>query len=366
MKWQEPDYFFMSRALQLARRGMNTSHPNPRVGCVIVRDNEIIAEGWHEFAGSNHAEINALEALSGKAEGATCYVTLEPCNHQGRTGPCTEALIDAGIETVFAAMKDPNPLVSGKGLEKLEQSGIKTNFGLMQQEAHKLNQGFITRMTEKRPFVRCKMAMSLDGRTALASGESKWITESAARDDVQKLRAGSAAIMTGIGTVLMDDPSLDVRSVDIGGRQPIRVVLDRKLRMPVGAKMLSIEGRTMVFTQNNDVNTEQALKDAGAELVLIDEGEHNFLSAVMRHLAEHEETNEVLLEAGAELAGALLEEDLVDEFIIYQAPVLMGDKAKGLFHLPSIETMKDKLELEIVDRRMIGRDQRMTFRVNRK
>jgi diaminohydroxyphosphoribosylaminopyrimidine deaminase / 5-amino-6-(5-phosphoribosylamino)uracil reductase len=364
LKWQEPDYFFMSRALQLARLGMNSSHPNPRVGCVIVRDDAIITEGWHEYAGGPHAEINALSNLSEKAEGASCYVTLEPCNHQGRTGPCTEALINAGIETVFAAMKDPNPLVSGKGLEKMQQAGVKTNFGLMQQEALKLNQGFVTRMTEKRPFVRCKMAMSLDGRTALASGESKWITESAAREDVQRLRAASAAIMTGIGTVLMDDPGLDVRSVDIGERQPVRIILDRKLRMPTSAKMLSLEGRTLIFTQNNDVNTGQALQSAGAELVLINEDK--FLSAVMQHLAEHEQINEVLLEAGAELAGALLDEGLIDEFIIYQAPVLMGDKAKGLFHLPSIETMKDKLELEIVDRRMIGRDQRMTFKVNRK
>ena len=364
MKWQEPDYFFMSRALQLARLGVNSSHPNPRVGCVIVRDHDIIAEGWHEYAGGPHAEINALASLSEKAEGASCYVTLEPCNHQGRTGPCTEALISAGIETVFAAMKDPNPLVSGKGLEKLQEAGVKTNFGLMQQEAHKLNQGFVTRMTEKRPFVRCKMAMSLDGRTALASGESKWITESAAREDVQRLRASSAAIMTGIGTILMDDPGLDVRSVDIGERQPVRVILDRKLRMPAGAKMLSLAGRTLIFTQNDDVNTGKALQNAGAELVLI--SDDKFLSAVMQHLAEHEQINEVLLEAGAELAGALLDEGLIDEFIIYQAPVLMGDKAKGLFHLPSIETMKDKLELEIVDRRMIGRDQRMTFKVNRK
>ena len=330
----------------------------------MVRDHAIIAEGWHEYAGGPHAEINALSSLSEKAAGASCYVTLEPCNHQGRTGPCTEALINARIETVFAAMKDPNPLVSGKGLEKLQQAGVKTNFGLMQQEALKLNQGFVTRMTEKRPFIRCKMAMSLDGRTALASGESKWITESAAREDVQRLRAASAAIMTGIGTVLMDDPGLDVRSIDIGERQPVRVILDRKLRMPASAKMLSLEGRTLIFTQNNDVNTGQALQSAGAELVLINDDK--FLPAVMQHLAEHEQINEVLLEAGAELAGALLDQGLIDEFIIYQAPVLMGDKAKGLFHLPSIETMKDKLELEIVDRRMIGRDHRMTFKVNKK
>lgn len=366
MKWQEPDYFFMSRALQLARRGINSSQPNPRVGCVIVRDNTIIGEGWHEFAGGPHAEINALAELSGKAEGARCYVTLEPCSHQGRTGPCTAALIEAGLTSVFAAMLDPNPLVAGQGIEKLDQAGIETRSGLLQVEAGRLNQGFIMRMTEKRPFVRCKLAMSLDGRTALASGESKWITESAAREDVQKLRAASAAIMTGIGTVLMDDPGLDVRSIDIGERQPLRIILDRKLRLPTSAKMLLLAGRTLVFTHNTDKTRKQELQSAGAEIVVVKDGEKNFLIAVMQYLAEQEEVNEVLLEAGAELSGALLEQGLIDEFIIYQAPVLMGDKAKGLFHLPSIETMKDKLELEIIDRRMVGRDQRMTFKVNRK
>jgi diaminohydroxyphosphoribosylaminopyrimidine deaminase/5-amino-6-(5-phosphoribosylamino)uracil reductase len=364
LKWQEADYFFMSRALQLARRGMNSTHPNPRVGAVIVRDNRIVSEGWHEFSGAAHAEINALENLTGSAAGATCYVTLEPCNHIGRTGPCTEALIDAEIASVIVAVSDPNPLVAGQGLARLAEAGIETQIGLMQDEAVRLNQGFIMRVVEKRPYVRCKLAMSLDGKTATASGESKWITEAAARSDVQKLRAKSSAILTGIGTVLADDPGLDVREIDIGKRQVLRVVLDRELRMPVSAKMLALPGRTLVFTFNTNEVSKKEICAAGAELVVMEEEGQNFLSAVLRYLAEHEEINEILLEAGAELSGAMLEQGLVDEIILYQAPTLMGDSGRGLFHLPSIKTMKDKLNLELIDTRMIGRDRRMSFRVN--
>ncbi len=353
----------MSRALQLARRGSNTTQPNPRVGCVIVRDNSIVAEGWHEFAGGPHAEINALKSAAEQARGASCYVTLEPCSHQGRTGPCSEALIEAGIAKVIVAMPDPNPLVAGQGLQKLAEAGIETRTGLLAAEAARLNQGFIMRMSEKRPYVRCKLAVSLDGRSAMRSGESKWITGTAARNDVQRLRAASAAIMTGIGTVLADDPGLDVRTVDIGKRRPLRVVPDRTLRFPVNAKMLSLAGRTLLFTLNNDKEAGQKLRDAGAEVVVMSARGKAFLAAVMRYLAEQEEINEILLEAGAGLSGAMLEQGLVDEIILYQAPVLMGDAGKGLFHLPSIKTMKDKLELDSVDSRMVGADWRMTFKV---
>lgn len=354
----------MSRALQLARQGMNTTHPNPRVGCVIVRDNIVLSEGWHKFTGGAHAEINALEALSVSATGATCYVTLEPCNHSGRTGPCTLALIEAGIAKVIAAMVDPNPLVAGQGLAKLKEAGMDTGVGLMEESAAGINQGFIMRMTEKRPYIRCKLAMSLDGRTAMASGESKWITEAAARMDVQRLRACSAAIMTGIGTVLADDPGLDVREVAIGDRQVIRVVLDRQLRLPANAQMLTLEGRTLVFTLNTDESARKEIIAAGAEVIVMED--ENFLKAVIYHLAEHEDINDILLEAGAKLSGAMLEAGFVDEIILYQAPVLMGDASKGLFHLPSIRTMKDKLELDIVDTRMVGRDRRMTYKVKNK
>ena len=345
---------------------MNSTHPNPRVACVIVRDNVILAEAWHEYAGGPHAEINALKDLSGEAKGASCYVTLEPCNHSGRTGPCTEALIDAGVVSVTAAMSDPNPLVAGQGMARLAQAGIETRLGLMEVEATSLNQGFITRMTENRPYVRCKLATGLDGLTAMASGESKWITAAAARLDVQRLRAGSAAIMTGIGTVLMDDPGLDVRDIDIGERVPIRVVLDRELRLPASAKMLLLAGRTLVFTLNSDESARQLISEAGAEVVVIEEEGQAFLPAVMRYLAAQEKINEILLEAGAILSGAMLEQGLIDEIILYQAPILMGDGGRGLFHLPSIKTMKDKMELDIVDSRMVGHDRRMTFKVKNK
>ncbi len=363
VSWQEADYFYMSRALQLAARGEYTTAPNPRVGCIIVRDNEILGEGWHQFRGSAHAEINALDSVSANARGASCYVTLEPCNHSGHTGPCTEALISSEISRLVCAMVDPNPLVAGEGLAKLTEAGIETSSGLMEAEAHKLNPGFIMRMTQKRPFVRCKMAMSLDARTAMASGESKWITSAAARRDVQKLRAGSAAIMTGIDTVLLDDPGLDVRDENTGRRDVLRVVLDRKLRMPVSAKMLTLTGRTLVFTNTEDSRKKQQIEAAGAEVIMLEET--GFLSAVLHFLAEHEEVNDVLLEAGATLSGAMLEAGLIDEIVLYQAPVILGDAARGLFHLPAITSMKDKLQVEISDSRMVGVDRRMTYTVKR-
>ena len=243
----------MSRALQLARRGEYTTHPNPRVGCVLVRDDEIIAEGWHQFRGSAHAEVNALDAIKGQASDSTCYISLEPCNHQGHTGPCSEALIEARVSKVIAAMLDPNPQVAGRGMQRLEAAGIKTAVGLLEAEAAKLNAGFVMRMKQGRPYIRCKTAISLDGRSAMADGESKWISGPAARSDVQKLRAQSAAIMSGVDTVLQDDPGLNVREHDLDGRDPLRVILDRRLRMPVSAKMLSLAGRTLVFTQ--DINS---------------------------------------------------------------------------------------------------------------
>jgi diaminohydroxyphosphoribosylaminopyrimidine deaminase / 5-amino-6-(5-phosphoribosylamino)uracil reductase len=365
LKWQEADYSFMSRALQLAELGKNSTHPNPKVGCVIVSENKIIGEGWHQFSGGPHAEINALDALTGPLSDASCYVSLEPCNHSGRTGPCTQALIDAGVNRVIAAMPDPNPLVAGQGLARLEAAGIDTRVGLMQDEACKLNPGFIMRMTEKRPYIRCKLAMSLDGKTAMASGESKWITEAAARQDVQALRAGSAAIMTGIGSVLADDPGLNVRDIDIGEREVLRVVLDRQLRMPVKAKMSGLPGRTLVFTLSKDDGRKDKIVGGGAEVIILEHAEI-FLKNVLQYLAEHEEVNEILLEAGEKLSGAMLEQGLIDEVILYQAPILMGDAGKGLFYLPSIMKMEDRVKLELLDSCMIGHDRRMTFKVNKK
>jgi len=361
--WTVADYSFMSRALQLARRGLYTTHPNPRVGCVLVKQDRIIAEAWHEFAGDAHAEINALNRAKESMEDAICYVSLEPCNHSGRTPPCTDALIEAGISKVIAAMSDPNPYVAGQGLSLLETAGIEIANGLLELQARKINPGYIMRMMEKRPFVRCKLAMSLDGRTALANGESKWITGPEARMDVQRLRAQSSAIMTGIGTVLADDPGLDVREIDLHGRHPLRVVVDPQLKFPPLAKMLQLPGRTLIFTGNNDQAAADAIKQAGAEVILVETGEEEFLKSALKHLAEVEEVNEILLEAGAKLAGSMLTNGLMDELILYQSPVLMGDSARGLFHIPVIQSMQEKIDLELIDTRQIGTDMRITLKI---
>ena len=264
MIFTDTDARHMARALELARRGLYTTDPNPRVGCVIAKDGKIVGEGFHARAGEPHAEINALRAAGAAARGATVYLTLEPCCHHGKTPPCTEALIAAGVARVVAAMQDPNPRVAGQGFAELKQAGIGNASGLMQSEAEVLNPGFISRMQRGRPFVRVKLAASLDGRTALANGESKWITGEPARADVQHWRARSSAILTGIGTVLADDPSLNVRAFDVG-RQPLRVVLDSQLQMSPKAKMLALPGATLVVTASNDAARAEALRQAGAD-----------------------------------------------------------------------------------------------------
>lgn len=362
VNWSSQDYSHMSRALRLARRGWYTTHPNPRVGCVLVRDGRVLGEGWHQCAGAPHAEVNALEAAGGEVKGAECYVTLEPCAHTGRTPPCAEALINAGINRIIAAMPDPNPAVAGRGLALMRESGIVVETGLLESEAMGLNPGFIKRMTLQRPFVRCKLAMSLDGRTAMADGNSRWISGAHARRDVQRLRAQSAAIMTGIGTVLADDPRLTVRDEDTGGRQPLRAVIDPGLRFPDSARMLREAGRTLIFTHREDGPLIERLTAAGAEVLVFPEGD-GFLAAVDHHLAVREQVNEVLLESGARLAGSMLHQGLLDEIIIYQAPLLMGDAAKGLFHLPDIRTMEDAVRVELVEIRQIGKDLRLKLKV---
>ena len=352
----------MSRALQLAGRGLYTTHPNPRVGCVLVRDDSIIAEGWHEYTGGPHAEVVALNNARTEVAGATCYVTLEPCSHSGRTPPCTDALIKAGIKRTIAAMLDPNPAVAGQGRNKLEQAGITVAVGLLAAESERLNHGYIMRRTLQRPLVRCKLAISLDGKTALADGTSKWITGTAARRDVQRLRAESAAIMTGIGTVLADDPSLNVRDITLN-RIPLRVVIDPELRCPPAAKMLRLPGRTLIFTGNHDAGRRELLQQAGAEVVLLDQPAPGFLHQALTWLAVQEEINDILLEAGATLAGSMLDAGLIDELIIYQAPVLLGDDARGLFKFPPIASMADRRELELIETRRVGEDVRFTFEV---
>lgn len=351
----------MARALQLARLGLYTTHPNPRVGCVLVKDDRIIAEGWHEYTGGPHAEVNALNNARSDVKDAACYVTLEPCCHSGRTPPCTDALIKAGIKRTVAAMLDPNPAVAGAGGTALEQAGIAFAADLLAAEAAAINRGYIMRRTAGRPLVRCKLAISLDGRTALADGTSKWITGPEARLDVQRLRAESSAVMTGIGTVLADDPSLNVREIPLD-RQPMRVVIDPELKLPATAKMLGLPGRTLVFTANHDRLLRELLEQHGAEVIPVNDGGSGFLPWVLNYLAGTEEINEVLLETGATLAGNMLSAGLIDELIIYQAPLLLGDGARGMFHLPDITSMADRMALELVDTRRVGRDVRITLK----
>jgi diaminohydroxyphosphoribosylaminopyrimidine deaminase/5-amino-6-(5-phosphoribosylamino)uracil reductase len=352
------DVEFMSRALMLARRGLYTTDPNPRVGSILVKDGEIVGEGWHERAGEAHAEINALEQAGDKARGATAYVTLEPCCHTGRTPPCTDALIAAGVSRVVVAMQDPNPLVAG-GLAVLEDAGIKVQSGVLQAQAEALNPGFISRMREKRPYIRVKLAVSLDGKTAMANGESKWITGEAARADVQRLRAQSSAILTGSGTVLSDDPSLNVRDMDIG-RQPMRVIVDANLSTPETAKILKLEGSTLIATAAEEADLSEMLVNAGAEIILLPAGSNKVdLPALMQHLAA-QEVNEVLVEAGSTLCGSLLESKLVDELVVYMAPHIMGHDARGMFRLPGLENMADRISLNMTDVRAVGKDWRIT------
>ncbi len=361
----------MARALRLARRGLYTTHPNPRVGCVLVHDDIIVGEGFHRRAGEPHAERNALAMAGARARDATAYVTLEPCSHHGRTPPCADGLLEAGVRRVVVAMADPNPLVAGQGLETLRHVGVLVESGLLEPEARLLNAGFIKRMQRGRPLVRCKLAQSLDGRTAMASGESKWITGVAARRDVQRLRARSDAIVTGIGTVLADDPSMTVRLgvEELPGVEseaylpsPLRVVLDPAGEMPAGTRMLRLPGDTLIFCSVATEERMDALRRAGAEVERLPGDDKRVeLDAVFERLARRE-VNEVLLEAGPTLAGAALAGGQIDELLIYTAPLIMGSRARGLFNLPGLERMGDRIELEIEDMRMVGRDLRVTAR----
>lgn len=351
----------MARALTLARRGLYSTDPNPRVGCVLVREGAIVGEGWHRRAGEPHAEANALDAAGARARGATAYVTLEPCCHYGRTPPCTDSLLNAGISRLVAAMSDPNPQVAGKGLAILRDAGLAVECGLLEADARALNPGFIQRMTSGRPFVRVKLAMSLDGRTALASGESQWLTGEAARGDVQRLRARSSAVLTGSGTLLADDPSLNIRLPE-AERQPLRVILDTGLRTPPTAKTLCLPGSTLIFTAVADAVRQAPLRSGGAQIAVVAavDGGLN-LHAVMAELGRRE-CNELQVECGPILAGALLQARLIDQLVIYVAPLLLGDRARGLFQLPELTQMRDRWALELLETRAVGRDWRLTLR----
>ncbi len=345
----------MAQAMRLAARGRFTTDPNPRVGCVLVKGATVVGEGWHARAGEAHAEVHALRQAGEQARGATAYVTLEPCAHHGRTPPCNQALIDAGVARVVVAMLDPNPLVENHGLAAIAAAGIETASGLMQAEAEMLNPGFLQRMRVGLPYVRVKLAMSLDGRTAMASGESQWITGRAARVDVHRLRAQSSAVLTGIGTVLADDPSLTVRDFAAPFAAPIRVLLDPAGQLPASARLRDGEAETWVFTSAAGA----AVLDPRGVRVHVLAGTAMLLDlhAVLRKLAELE-INEVLIEAGATLAAAFVAQGLADELVIYQAPVLLGQRARPLFAL-DLDAMQEKVGLRLLEQRRVGDDWRL-------
>ena len=361
------DRFAMQRALTLAARGLETTDPNPRVGCVIAQRGRVVGEGWHERAGEAHAEIAALRAAGAQAAGATVYVTLEPCSHHGRTPPCVEALIAARVARVVIAARDPNPQVDGKGAAALRAAGIAVESGLMEEEATDLNGGFFRRMLVGRPLIRVKLAMSLDGRTALASGESRWITGEAARQDVQHWRARSSAVLTGVGTVLADDPRLDVRLPDEPGvvrRQPLRVVLDSQLRTPPDARLIKSPGEVLILTTLTAPEDPRAtnLSARGARLESLPlDGERIALPAVLDRLGELE-LNEVLVEAGATLAGELLRQSLADELLLYVGLRLLGPSARALVAMPPLPRLADAPSFSLSEMQQIGDDLRLRLR----
>jgi len=361
------DYDFMAHAIHLAEKGLYTTDPNPRVGCVLVKENDIIGEGWHQWAGQAHAEINALTDAQQRGNdpaNATAYVTLEPCCHHGKTGPCTDALVAANIQRVVYGMEDPFAKVSGQGLSQLRSRGIEIVGPIMEESARQLNPGFIKRMQKGLPFVRVKMAMSLDGRTAMASGESKWITSEPARRDVQKLRARSSAVLTGIGTVLHDNPALNVRAEELNlqtsdVKQPIRVILDSDNRLPTTARVLQSEGSVLHLCGDS---VREKTDTAYQRITVSNEnGKFNLLT-LLQQLAERQ-CNEVLVEAGATLSGEFIQQGLVDELVIYLAPKLLGSKARPLFELP-LDTMAAQLGLCIQDVRAVGQDWRITATID--
>jgi diaminohydroxyphosphoribosylaminopyrimidine deaminase/5-amino-6-(5-phosphoribosylamino)uracil reductase len=373
------DHAHMARALQLAALGQYSTAPNPAVGCVLLDGaGAVVGEGWHRRAGEPHAEVHALQIAAGRARGGTAYVTLEPCSHHGRTPPCADALIAAGVRRVVAAMQDPNPRVAGQGITRLQQAGIETAVGLMAREATDLNRGFISRMARGRPWVTVKLGMSVDGRIALADGSSQWITAEAARADVQRLRARASAVLTGIGTVLKDDPALTVRdaTLELHGREPLRVVFDPKGRLPPQSKLATDGKLTLVFTAacaapadpstrqatDSRVNRSDASGPLRIEVATTDAAGRINIEAALRRLAELE-CNEVLVEAGPRLAGSFVASGLVDEIVLYVAPTLLGDTAQPAFVLPQpLRALSERARFTYHDVRQVGPDLRLTLR----
>ncbi len=353
------DHAHMASALRLAERGLFTTTPNPRVGCVIVNEGVVVGEGWHEKAGGPHAEVHALRAAGERARGATAYVTLEPCSHHGRTPPCANALIDAGITRVVTAMRDPNPQVAGRGLELLTLAGVNVQVGLLESEGQELNVGFVSRMTRGRPWLRLKTASSLDGKTALLNGESKWITGPAARADVQRWRARACVILTGSGTVLADDPQMNVRDIETP-RQPLKVIVDSHLATPPNARIL--HGGAFVACARADPARRVALEAAGAQVLEMPGADGRVDLAALLQEFGRQGINEVHVEAGATLNGALLAAGLVDEWLSYMAPVAMGHAARGLFDLPALTDMADSRRFSLLDTARLGTDVRLRLR----
>ncbi len=357
----------MARALQLAARGLHGTTPNPRVGCVLVKGGQVIAEAWHAYAGGPHAERQALEQAGADARGAVCYLSLEPCAHHGRTPPCAGALLKAGVREVIVAMQDPDPRTSGRGLELLRQHGVKVQNGLMAEQAAELNAGFISRHRHHRPRLSCKLATSMDGRSTAPDGGSQWISSPQARRDVQKLRARSCAILTGAGTAKIDRPRLTVRDPELLTLrgQPLRVVLERRIRLPLDSPMLREQGRTLIITASGPEHPNTtALTARGAQIITLQK--RNFLHRAMHHLAGKEHINEVLVEAGPTLSGALIRAGLVDQIILYLAPRLLGHRGNPLLRLPGIDQLRDAIHLDILDLRQVGPDLRLTARIRTK
>ncbi len=364
------DTEYMRRALQLAHLGLYSTSPNPRVGCVIVKDGQIVGEGWHQKAGQPHAEINALRMAGPSSEGATAYVTLEPCSHYGRTPPCADALIKAGVARVVGACSDPNPSVAGRGYQRIRDAGIEVTETCLADEAETLNIGFMKRMRTGRPYVRIKLAQSLDGRTAMASGESQWITGTQARQDVQKLRARSCAVITGADSVLIDNPSMTVRPAESGieqearlWRQPLRVLIDGRQRVSSEAKLFAQAGDILIATSGAKPSGNNAIQRA-EELGALDywhsDGQEKVnLPALLDELGQRG-CNEVLIESGAQLAGAFVEQGLVDELVLYCAPTLLGSNARPLMTLP-LTQMKEQVRWQWQDVTPMGDDLRLTL-----
>jgi diaminohydroxyphosphoribosylaminopyrimidine deaminase / 5-amino-6-(5-phosphoribosylamino)uracil reductase len=362
VEFSEQDRRWMARALELARQGLYSAAPNPRVGCVIAAGDTLLGEGFHARTGGPHAEVEALAAARARARGATAYLGLEPCSHHGRTPPCAEALVTAGVARVVAAIEDPNPRVAGRGFATLRKVGVRVDSGLLAAEAAALNAGFISRMGRGRPRVTVKLGASLDGRTAMASGESQWITGAAAREDVQRLRGESCAIVTGIGTVLADDPRLDLRLPETLtlGRQPLRVVLDGGLRLSPRARILAAPGQALVCTAHERSPAADALREAGAEVEALPRDERGLDLAALLVLLAGRECNEVLVEAGPALAGAFVAAGLVDRLVVYLAPALLGSSARGMFALPGLTRMAERVQWRFTDVRPVGDDLRIT------